>query len=330
MSMNFKLGKLNFTQPFVQGPLAGYSHSAFRRLLWQNSKLAYACTEMLPASCVVREVHDQTNRFTHRHISERILCYQISGCDPVILSEAASILENIGADIIDLNAGCPKKKIRKKGCGSAMLDNLPNLINCLISIRLKVNCPLTVKVRLPDATSVIKTQSLIQMLNDAGVDGIILHARAWNSDLQPVLKEHFLAATSVSRCPIIINGDIKSLKEGRDLIKETNASACMIARAGFISPWIYQEINPSQDEVYSFIYQHLSAMREFMPEKSVLLQSRTILKYYCKGFNKNISKNIAKASLKSITISQLLSSVREAICDSTQPQLLQVSDLFDQ
>ena len=307
--MNFKLGQLQFTERFIQGPLAGYSHAAFRQLLWPADYLAYACTEMLPASCVINELHDKNNRYTWRHPNEKVLCYQLSGCIPNELALAAKIVSDLGADIIDLNAGCPKKKIRKKGCGSAMLADINNLQACLFAIKAAVSCPVTVKIRIPNPKSTLATSVLIQQLADTGVDAIIVHARDWQGDQQPILTEHFQAAVTASICPIIINGDIKTITEGEQMLAATKASACMIARAGFSKPWLYkQEHSPL---ITNYIISHLENMQLYLPENIICLQARSILYYYGKSLEQQLANELVGLAYSHDKLPELIKAVQK-------------------
>lgn len=310
--MTFKLDNLKFAANFIQGPLAGYSHASFRQLLWPAKHLAYACTEMLPASCVINEQHNKHNRFTWRHPAEQTLCYQLSGKNASELALAAAIVADIGADIIDLNVGCPKKKIRRRGCGSAMLDDIANLMQCVEAIRQTVSCPVTVKTRIPDPNNLQQTTLLIRQLADAGASAVILHGRHWQADNKPIMLEHYHAAVQANACPIIINGDVQSIEQGQKIMDTTGAAACMIARAGFITPWLYQFIEPLSPIYY--IEQHLSGMLQFMPESTVLMQARSILAYYSKNYCQDKANEIKSISLSAKSLTGLTNNLSELLC----------------
>lgn len=322
--MKLKIGKFEFDNPWIQGPLAGYTHAAFRKNLWQG-KLAYACTEMLPASCVINELHDQSNRFTWRHPCEKVLCYQISGRNPRVLAQAATILEDLGADIIDLNAGCPKPKIRKKGCGSALLDDTSTLLECLDSLKQNSNCPVTVKIRVPNPNSTTSTSDLIKMICSTGVDAITLHARNWQGG--PIMPEHYIAAINAANCPIIINGDIKTISEGLEQCKQVNAAGFMIAREGFKKPWMYNMAKIDQETFLHYIKEHLFGMQQFMSERTILLQARSIMHYYSKDLSREVSSKILTATFEAQTLDNLMTELTKIITSTSE---LLPSDLFDQ
>jgi tRNA-dihydrouridine synthase len=110
------IGSLTIPHRLIQGPLAGYSCAPFRAIFNQFTPPAYCVSEMCSANDVIHK-HQANSRYLYRAPEERILAYQISGTDPQIMAQAAGHLQSIGADLIDLNCGCPKNKIRKKGAG---------------------------------------------------------------------------------------------------------------------------------------------------------------------------------------------------------------------
>lgn len=308
----FKIGGLKFDSRIIQGPLAGYSNAAFRQLLWNFGGLAYACTEMLPATLVTQEQHDASNRFTWRHPNEKTLCYQLSGNCPDTLTQAAKQLTQLGADLIDLNAGCPKTKIRKKKSGSALLENPYKMQQLISAIKLGISLnstknstnkptyaptittPVTVKIRIPNPKSLEQTRELVLALCESGVDAIIIHGRHWQDDYQtPMHLTHIATAVESASCPIIANGDVENYHDYQNLLSQTGAAAIMVARAGFGAPWLFnhlstqeqtgkQSVPPTPKAIGQLLLRHLDNLKPFMSEKMICLQSRTIAKYYAK------------------------------------------------
>ncbi|OYV54584.1 MAG: nitrogen regulation protein, partial [Legionella sp. 21-45-4] len=144
----FHIGALAFPNRLIQGPLAGYTCAPFRQLVYQFTPPAYCCSEMLSAHDLNHQSAEKARRFIYRAPEETRLCYQISGHDPHTLALAAKKLETLGADLIDINCGCPKTKIRKKGAGSALLEKPSQLLSIIDSVRQAIRIPLTVKLRL--------------------------------------------------------------------------------------------------------------------------------------------------------------------------------------
>ena len=158
------LGSLQLKNRLIQGPLAGYSCAPFRQLFNQFMPPAYCVSEMLSAHDVLHK-HQPNERYLFRGEAEKTLCYQIAGTCPTLMAEAAIKLEHLKASIIDINCGCPKPKIRKKGAGSALLEKPELLIKIVKAVRSAIKCPLTVKIRLMNSE---KNIVLAKEIADAG------------------------------------------------------------------------------------------------------------------------------------------------------------------
>ncbi len=144
------LGSLKFSTPFIQGPLSGYSCAPLRQLIQRYGGCAFACTEMLSAKHIARGSQHR-RRYLYKAPNEGRVCFQISGNAPGEITQAAQIVEQAGADLIDLNCGCPMLKIRKKGCGSALLEQPETLASCVRALRQATQLPISIKIRIgPD------------------------------------------------------------------------------------------------------------------------------------------------------------------------------------
>ena len=120
---HLSIGSMHFDSPLIQGPLAGISCAPFRKLVNKFGHIAFSCTEMISAKTILNK-DDVLHRYCYKDPDEKYTCYQISGTNPTELHEAIHIVCEYGADIIDLNCGCPMPKIRKKGAGSSHLKNI--------------------------------------------------------------------------------------------------------------------------------------------------------------------------------------------------------------
>ncbi|KTD31602.1 MULTISPECIES: tRNA dihydrouridine synthase [Legionella] len=280
------LGSLNLTHRLIQGPLAGFSCAPFRELFYQFTPPAYSVSEMISAHDVVHK-HPLHSRYLHRGEKEKTLCYQIAGTDPLIMAQAAARLEEIGADLIDVNCGCPKGKIRKKGAGSALLEEPEQLAEIVSSIRKAIKIPLTVKLRILGNPLDFE---LAKRVADAGADAVIIHGRRWNDDYDKAnnliqiakIKQHL-------NIPVIANGDFCDRFSINEALKQTHCDAFMIARAGTGKPWLYQALlndEPMQvntAEQLRLFMQHLQGLALLENEHKALLQSKSLVRYYFKS-----------------------------------------------
>ena len=280
---SFSIGTLTLPHRLIQGPLAGYSCAPFRELFSLYTAPAYCVSEMLSAHDVVNK-HSIHHRYLYRSPNESNLCYQISGIDPLLMTEAAVKLEYLGAQLIDINCGCPKMKIRKKGAGSALLENPPLLLDIVSRIRKSIQCPLTVKIRLQSHE---KDIPLCQSIVDAGADALIVHGRRWIDDYDiPCQLSQIAAIKQAVAIPVIANGDIQDSITLEKAFNDTGCDGFMVSRAGTGKPWIFQELlngitlNIDVTKKVSFFIQHLKQLALLESEYQAVLQSKSLLHYY--------------------------------------------------
>lgn len=282
----FQIGSLQLTNRLIQGPLAGYTCAPYRATFAAFQQPAYCVSEMISAHDLLRR---QPPRFVSRDPSEHCLAYQISGYDPEIMAGAAKILQDMGADLIDINCGCPKPKIRKKGAGSALLTDPERIIRILTAIKARISIPLTVKIRLQGGELDLQ---LAQMLEQAGADGLVVHGRRWQDDYdKPCDRQQIAAIKRSVTIPVIANGDISDFESLQTMLQETICDAYMIARAGTGRPWLYQSLlSPDQSgkkqwcftQAIDVFMSHLRGLAQLQNEYHTVLQSKTLVRYYFK------------------------------------------------
>lgn len=282
---SFNIGSLKLPNRLIQGPLAGFSCAPFREQYYSFSPPAYCVSEMISAYDVLHK-HKATSRYLYRSPKEKTLCYQLSGTDPQIIANAAGRLEAMGADLIDLNCGCPKTKIRKKGAGSALLERPERLGEIVSTVRKAIHLPLTVKVRIQGNENDI---ALAKAIEEAGADALVVHGRRWTDDYDtPCNLEQIKQIKLAVNIPVIANGDIADKVTLSNAIATSGCDAYMISRAGSGNPWLYQQL--LADEVHlehgtridSFI-SHLQGLATLESEYQAVLQSKTLVRYYFKN-----------------------------------------------
>lgn len=283
LNSTLKLGDLDLNHRLIQGPLAGFSCAPFRMLFSVFQAPAYCVSEMISAYDIVHK-HAENGRYLYRSPKERLLCYQISGNDPEIMAGAATKLAGLKADIIDINCGCPKSKIRKKGAGSALLENPERLIKIVKAVREAIQCPFTVKIRLQNNK---EDDALARAIADAGADALIVHGRTWQQDYDIACDWHKIAKIKTAiDIPLIANGDIADHKSLEKIYEITGCDGFMISRAGTGRPWLYaallkgEDILPCQTEIHSLFIEHLKQLAELENEFQAVLQSKSLLRYY--------------------------------------------------
>lgn len=280
-----QIGSLNIPHRLIQGPLAGYSCAPFRELFYQFTPPAYCVSEMSSAMDIINK-HSKQSRYIYRSPIETKLAYQISGNDPEILAEAALQLQVQGADLIDINCGCPKTKIRKKGAGSALLEQPHKLQHIIKKVRHSLSIPLTVKIRIQGNENDI---SLAKQIEEAGADALIIHGRRWTDDYDVPCDLVQIARIKRSiNIPVIANGDISTLTDLYRTVEITGCDGFMIGRAGSGRPWLYQELLEQRDlnirptDKIRLFLKHIDGLAHLENEHKAILQSKSLVRYYFK------------------------------------------------
>lgn len=281
-----KIGTLSLPHRLIQGPLAGYSCAPFRELFYQFIPPAYCVSEMISAHDLVNK-HQLQSRYLYKAPKEKYLAYQLSGSDPSCLAKAAFYLEQIGASLIDINCGCPKPKIRKKGAGSALLENPQQLVSIIKAVKRAISIPLTIKIRLHGNQDDL---TLARQIEQAGADALIIHGRHWQDNYSTSCNlEQIGHIKRVIRIPVIANGDIRNETQLSKAWDISGCDAVMISRAGTGQPWLYQQLLTQQKlnitinhKIHLFMH-HLQGLATLENEFKAVLQSKSLIRYYFKN-----------------------------------------------
>lgn len=235
--------------PTFLSPMAGLTDSVFRRLIKRLGGCGLVMTEFTSAEGLTRNSL-KSKRMLFYHEEERPVTAQLFGADPERLAEATRMVEDLGFDAIDLNLGCPAKKVVKACGGSALLRETRLLEQILRTIRAATAMPFTIKIRAGwDETEIVAVQ-VGKMAEDIGVDAVAFHARTRvqgfsghsNWSLIGELKSYL-------RIPVIGNGDIVTPDDAFRMKKETGCDGVMIGRGALSNPWIFRQIDELQSGI---------------------------------------------------------------------------------
>ena len=239
-----KIGNIEFGQkPVFLAPMEDVTDIGFR-LLCKRYGASMVYTELVSAEALVRSVKSTINKLTISE-EERPVGIQIYGRSVEDMVEAAKIVEEAKPDIIDINFGCPVKKVAGKGAGAGMLQNIPLLLNITREVVKAVKLPVTVKTRLGWTQDNIIIPTLAEQLQDCGISALTIHGRTRSqmytgvADWNPIAEVKRNPRISI---PIIGNGDICSPEDTKRAFDEYGVDAVMIGRATFGRPWIFKEI----------------------------------------------------------------------------------------
>lgn len=239
-----KIGNIQFDdRPLLLAPMEDVTDIGFRRLC-KRYGAAMVYTEFVSAEALVRSVKSTMNKLTISD-DERPVGIQIYGRDVPQMVEAAKIVEEAGPDLIDINFGCPVKKVAGKGAGAGMLQNIPLLLDITREVVKAVKVPVTVKTRLGWNSDNLIITELAEQLQDCGIQALTIHGRT-RAQMYTGQADWTLIG-EVKRnprihIPIIGNGDITTPEEARQAFERYGVDAVMIGRATFGHPWIFKEI----------------------------------------------------------------------------------------
>ena len=287
------LGNKTFPVNLIQGPLAGFSCSPFRVLTWRYSKPAFTCTEMISCKALCQQPKVSQKRYLEKNPHEGPVCFQLFGNDPKELSEATKIVTDFGADLLDLNCGCPVKKVRSQGAGSALLANPTKIYHLINSMKQNTHIPVSIKIRV-DAESKDKYNSEIaKVVAESGVDFLVVHGRHWTNGYNiPCNYEQIQFFVDALKIPVIGNGDVACINSLKKMLA-TGCTGAMIGRAGIGQPWLIgkliAEMNnesfslPTPKEIgVAFLEQVQLLIKLFDNEKFAIIHARKLASCYAK------------------------------------------------
>lgn len=237
---NIDLGE----KPLFLAPMEDVTDIGFR-MLCKRFGATMVYTEFVSAEALVRNIKSTINKLSIAD-SERPVGIQIYGRDVESMVEAAKIVEQVSPDVIDLNFGCPVKKVASKGAGSGMLRNIPLLLDITREVVKAVKTPVTVKTRLGWDSENLVITTLAEQLQDCGIEALTIHGRTraqmytGNADWS-LIKE--VKDNPRIHIPIIGNGDITTAEEAKMAFEQYGVDAVMVGRATFGRPWVFKEMN---------------------------------------------------------------------------------------
>jgi len=276
-------------------PMSGVTDRPFRQLC-RKLGAGYLVSEML--ACDLSLLKSAKSRFRLNHDGEPgPIVTQIAGADPEKLAIAAQFNVQNGSQIIDINMGCPAKKVYKKSCGSALLAH-PGLVKDILQATVQaVDCPVTLKIRLGIDDSSINCLEIAQIAQDCGVQALFIHGRTRIQKYKGFADyKHITLVKQNIDIPVIANGDIDSPQKALQVFEQTGSDGIMIGRAAQGNPWIFREVlyyletgnllaRPSEDEIIQTMYQHVENLHNFYGQYKGMMIARSHIGWFLKQIN---------------------------------------------
>ena len=274
-------------------PLAGISNLPFR-LIARSLGCALAYTEMISANGLVRKTA-KTFEYLKTCADDHPLGAQVFGADPEIVAEASRIIADSGADLIDINMGCPVKKVIKTGSGAILMKDPDLVARIVTSVKKAVSIPVTVKIRSGWTRGSINAVEIARIAENSGADAITIHARTADQGYSGKADWKVIAEVKKAvKIPVIGNGDIWQPQDAVKMLRETSCDAVMVGRGALGNPWIFKGIIqacleqkenylPSLDQRQKMIKNHWEMETRFLGDKLTDKRFRKHLLWYTKG-----------------------------------------------
>jgi tRNA-dihydrouridine synthase B len=237
-----KIGNLRIAPATVLAPMAGVTDTVFRRFIKNLGGCGLIMTEFTSADGVLRDLRVR-GRYLHFYEDEHPISAQLFGSSPSVLADAARLVEDLGFDLVDLNLGCPAKKVVKCNGGSGLLRDLPLIRQIFEAVRAAVKIPYTVKFRAGWNDDEIVCVELAHIAESCGLGAVALHARTREQGYSGNARWEWIASVKQAvKIPVIGNGDVRSPEDACAIVAQTGCDAVMIGRMAPANPWIFRQI----------------------------------------------------------------------------------------
>ncbi|MCL5050176.1 MAG: tRNA dihydrouridine synthase DusB [Firmicutes bacterium] len=290
-----RIGNYTLDNNVILAPMAGVTDVPFRNLCIRTGA-GLAVSEMLSSNPRVWETEKSRERMMH-HQDVGIRAVQIAGCDPELMALAAQHNVEHGAQIIDINMGCPAKKVNKKLAGSALLQDPALVTEILHAVVAAVDVPVTLKIRTGWARAHRNGVEIAKIAEQAGIQSLAVHGRTREDMYKGNAEYDTIAAIKQAiSIPVVANGDITSPQQAKFVLDYTGADAVMVGRGAQGNPWLFREIvhylaeqqalaPPSMDEVATVMHQHLQQLHNFYGDLKGLRIARKHIGWYLQAID---------------------------------------------
>jgi tRNA-dihydrouridine synthase B len=237
----YKVRDLAIRPATILAPMAGVTDTLFRRVIRGLGNCGLLMTEFTSSEGITRSAQ-KTLRYLYFEEDEHPIAAQLFGANPKVMADAARMVEDLGYDAVDINLGCPAKKVVKCG-GSGLLRELPLLEEIFKSVRAAVKIPLTIKLRAGWDEKSIVALEVVKMAEAIGIEAAAIHPRTREQGYTGKADWTIIAAVKeAAKIPIIGNGDIQTPEDAERMVRETGCDAVMIGRAAATNPWIFAQM----------------------------------------------------------------------------------------
>ncbi len=290
----FKIRDVVIDPPLILAPVAGHTDSLFRQAVKSLGGCGLVVSELVSTEGMTRH-QARSEHLTRFEDCERPVSIQIFGSDPVRMAESAVMVEAMGADIVDINLGCPVKKVVRQGGGSNLLRDLPLLERIFKAVRQAIKAPLTAKIRTGWDRNSINATEVVKLAEGCGIEGIAIHGRTRCDMFAGQADWNVIAEVKKNAgIPVIGNGDVFSPSDAERMFQSTGVDGVMLGRGVLSNPWLIRQCwdylsgkevrQTSFAEKAEFMVQFLQKVHREAPAPVALGKMKKIGGYLSKGF----------------------------------------------
>ena len=288
-------GSLPLKSRYLLSPLAGFTNLPFRRIVHSLGGLGLGTTDLVNARALLAG-SEKTFAMIDTCEDDSPFAVQIFGADPVVMAEAAQLVESRGVDSIDINMGCPVDRITKGGAGSGMMCKTDETVNLVARVVNAVEVPVTVKMRLGWDDTQITAPQFARAFEDVGVAAIAIHGRTRAQGFSGVVNLDGIrqVVEAVRNIPVVGNGDVRNVFDAARMIRETGCQAVSVGRGALANPWIFRQLveweetgswSPSGnfDDRLSLFLRQFEYLEERHGTERAIVKFRKMAHWYLKG-----------------------------------------------